>query len=184
MTRTIDAAVTTASQAEIVRPVVMARLDFSGGVVLVNNSVINITFDSEVYLGVGGLGDISVVQEGVESRPYSISLALSGVPSENISIALGQDYQGRDAKLFLALLDVDHQLIADPVLIFNGSIDTMDIAMAETATISMTIQSRMADWDKPRVRRYNNEDQIERFPGDKAFEFVPQMVEKSLVWGR
>lgn len=184
MTRSIDSSNTTASQAEVARPVIMSRLDFSGGVVTVNNSGINIEYNGDTYLGIGLLGGISSVQEGVEARPYSITLSLSGIPTETISIALGEHYQGRDAKIYLGLLDADHQLIGDPTLLFNGRMDTMDLSIADTATINLTVQSRMADWDRPRIRRYNNEDQIALYPDDKGFEFIPQMVEKTLVWGR
>jgi hypothetical protein len=162
----------------------MARLDFASGIVAANTGVSTIPFGGDDYLGVGTFGDVSPVSESVASKPYSISLTLSGVPAALISVTLNEQYQGRDAKIFLAMLDSEHQLIADPVLLFRGRIDTMDMVIGETATISMTVQSRMADWDKPRVRRYNHEDQIVNHPTDKGFEFTPQMVERTLVWGR
>ena len=160
------------------------RIDFSSGIVAANTGVSTISFGGDDYLGVGTLGDISPVSESVSSKPFSISLTLSGVPAALVSVALGEQYQGRDAKVYLAMLDEGHQLIADPVLLFRGRIDTMDLVIAETATISMTVQSRMADWDKPRIRRYNHEDQIVDHPTDKGLEFAPQMVERTLVWGR
>ena len=51
------------------------------------------------------------------------------------------------------------------------------------ATISVSAESRLAAWDRPNVRRYNHEDQQIDYPGDKFFEFVPQMVDRLLVWG-
>lgn len=184
MTRTIDSLIVTESKKESIRYVLMTRLDFASGIIAANTGVSTISFGGDDYLGVGNFGDISAVSENIASRPYSISLTLSGVPTELISTALGEQYQGRDAKIFLAMLDDGHQLIADPVLLFRGRMDTMDMIIGSTATISLTVQSRMADWDKSRVRRYNHEDQIVRQPADKGFEFVPQMVERTLVWGK
>ncbi len=184
MTREIDASVAAASQEEVVRPVVLARLDFAGGVVAANSGNINIDYAGDTYLGVGALGGISAVREASESQPYSINLSLTGIESSYISIALNEHYQGRDARIYVGLLDSDHQLIDNPVLIFRGRMDTMDITMGKTASIDLKVQSRMVDWDRPRVQRYNNEDQIARYPDDKGLEFVPQMVEKTIIWGR
>ncbi len=182
--RVIDASNVTASKAEVIRPIVLSRMDFSGGVLAINDSVMDISFNGDTYIGVGALGGISPVQEGVEPRPYSVSLSLSGIPTEYIAIALGQHYQGRDAKLYQVLLNEDHQVISVPTMLFNGRMDTMDISTGETATIAVTVNSRMADWDRPRVRRYNHEDQIAEYPEDMGLEFVADMVEKELVWGR
>jgi len=184
MTRTIDSGNITASQDEVIRPVMLVRLDFSGGIVAINESAVNFDYDGDTYLGVGLLGGVSPIEEGSEAKPYAISLTLSGIPTETISIALGQQYQGRDAKIYMALIDEDHQIIGVPTMLFNGRIDTMDIEVGELANITVTVQSRMVDWDRPRVRRYNNEDQIVRYPNDKGMEYVPQMVERSLIWGR
>ena len=49
--------------------------------------------------------------------------------------------------------------------------------------VSVTAESLLADWDRPRVRRYNAEDQRLYYPNDKGFEFVPSLVEKQIVWG-
>lgn len=184
MTRTADASVVTASKAEVVRWVDLVRLDFSGGVVAVNSGVSTLSYNGDDYLGTGALGSISQVQEGPDPRPYSISLTLSGVPPEYVAVAIGEHYQGRDARVYRAMLDAEHQLIGTPALLFRGRMDTMDIDMGEMATISVTAQSRLADWDRPRVRRYNHEDQITEYPNDKGFEFVAQMVSKELIWGR
>ena len=184
MSRSITANVQTELDSGNVTFVWMVRLDFSGGIVAANNGVSTITWGGDDYLGVGNFGGISGVEEATDSRPYSVNLVLSGISTSLISTSLNEHYQGRDARIYLATLDADHQLIDDPVLMFRGRMDTMDITMGETATISLTVQSRMADWDKPRVRRYNHEDQILRYPTDLGFEFTPQLVEKELVWGR
>ena len=60
----------------------------------------------------------------------------------------------------------------------------MNIEAGETATISISVESRLVDWERPRVHRYTNADQQIAYPGDKGLEFVAQMVEKELVWGR
>lgn len=150
--------------------------------VTINTTQSTITFNNEDYLGAGELAGISATEETTEIKPTSLILSLSGLESSpNISLALNEHYQGRDARVYMAFLDSDYQLLEDPNLIFRGRMDTMNIGFD---SISVTVQSRLVDWDRARVRRYTHEDQISRYPNDKGFEFVSQMVEKELYWGR
>ena len=184
MTRTITAASDTAARAEVARPVLLGKLDFASGVVALNTGTTTISYGGDDYLGVGAFAGVDPVQEGTDVQPYGIKLTLSGVPTDLISVALGEDYQGRDVSLYLALLDSDHQPIADPVLLFLGRMDYMEVEVGNTSIVTVTAESRLIDWDRARVRRFNNEDQIDRYPSDRGLEFVPQMVEKELIWGR
>lgn len=137
-----------------------------------------------VWLGIGTLGSIEAVAEGSALQMYGCQLTLSGVPPELISEALGYTYQGRNAALYLAPLNDDYSFIADPVVIFKGRMDTMDIELGSTARITLTVESRLVDWDRPRIRRFNDEDQRSEFPTDRGFRYVDQMVQKDLPWGR
>jgi len=188
MGRTITAATTTASAAEIARPFLAVELDFASGFTRANSTHKDLTFNTGAgsfsFLGVGNLGEMSSVQEGTELQAYGLTLKLSGVNAAHLSLALGEQYQGRSAKIWLGFLDVNFAVIADPVLIFQGRMDTMGIALGETGEIAVNVESRLADWERPRIRRYTDVDQQAAFPGDRGLEFVAQMVEKELVWGR
>lgn len=122
--------------------------------------------------------------EGAELQSYAVQLTLSGIPTELVSLALVDQYQGREAKIYLGLVDDKHALTGTPLLIFRGQMDTMDIELGKNATITLTVQSRLADWERPRLRRYTNEDQQSDYPDDRGFEFVAQMAEKTIYWGR
>ena len=62
--------------------------------------------------------------------------------------------------------------------------DTMPIEVGAQASIQLTVESRLVDWERPRDRRFNHPDQIAEYPDDKGLEYVAQMAEKELVWGR
>lgn len=189
MSRTIDADAFAAAGEEIVRALMLASLDFAEGFVRLTTAPFDVAVDAdgdgatESYQGVGGLGRLSAIEETSEIQPTSGELELSGVDPEMISIALGSYYQGRKARIWLALLDAGHAIVGDPVEIFTGRMDTMKIEVGETATVTLTVQSRLADWENPRVRRYTNEDQQALYSGDKGLEFVPQILNKKLNWG-
>lgn len=183
MSRDISAAVEAALDADRVRALVFVMMDFAGGVLRVNNSATTITWDGQEWLGVGRLGSIDAVSEGIGLEARGLSFRISGVPGSHVALALGEHYQGRDCKVWFAPLDESYTVIADPALVFFGRMDVMDIELGKTAAITVTAESRLADWDRPRVRRFNHEDQQIDYPGDKFFEFVPQMAEKELRWG-
>lgn len=143
-----------------------------------------LTQAGEEWIGLGNLGSIEAVQEGASLQMYGCGLTLTGIPPEYISLALDEDYQGRACTIWLAPLSTDYQILADPAIVFRGRMDTMDIELGETATITVTAESRLADWERPRVRRYNDEDQQSVHPGDRGMEFVQQMVSRELIWGR
>ena len=51
-----------------------------------------------------------------------------------------------------------------------------------STSIQLAVESRMADWARPNVRRFNSTDHNEDYPNDKFFDFVENMVEKEIVW--
>ena len=174
----------TAVAAAVVRPVNMVKLEFITGNIFYSDADRDIIFDGETYLGTGVLAGFSSVEEGVELQTYTITLTLSGIPSSVISLALNEDFQNRNCTLFTGFLNDSYALIADPIEMFKGRINQMNIESGDTSTVSLSVESRLVDWERPRVRRYNNADQQLEYSSDKGFEFVPQMVEKELVWGR
>lgn len=183
MARALTAAAKAESQAAVVRPVVLVKLQFDSGAMRVWSGRGDLTFNSEVYSGVGDYGRIGAVEEGVEQRAFGIALSLSGIPAATVSLALGEDVQGRTAEVWLGFLDANYGLVADPMLAFRGRMDTMDVDLGATATVSVTAESRLADWNKPRVRLWTDASQRELYPNDKGFEFVSESVQKEIVWG-
>lgn len=143
-----------------------------------------VAWDGHDWLGAGLLGQISPVEEGTELQMYGVNLALSGIPPEYISQALGSHYQGRACKLWLAPLDAGHQIVADPVLVFHGRLDVMQIEIGETATITVSAESRLTDWSRSQASRYTHEEQTALYPGDLGLQFVAKTAEMELKWGR
>lgn len=181
--RALTTTVSDALAASQVRGVVFVEMDFPAGFLRLNNSAQSMDWNGSTWLGIGRLGTIDTVGEGMTLEAPSLKFTVTGIDPANIATALGQHYQGRGCKVWLAPLDEGYAVLPDPVLVFSGRMDTMDVEIGTTATITVSAESRLADWDRPRVRRYNAADQAITDPADKGFEFVPQMVEKTLRWG-
>ena len=186
--RTLTAAVETASLAAVVRgPVAFVKIAFDTGTLRFNASDrnYNISVDgdgSQQYLGVGRIGGISQVAETSELQATGLTMTLRGIPSENVALALAEDFQGRICRVWAVYLDVDFQVILDPLLAYEGFIDKMDIALGETAQVSVQVEHEFTRWESANIRRYTNEDQQLLFPGDRGLEFMPN-AEKEFFWG-
>lgn len=138
----------------------------------------------EVWLGVGQIGAVSAVEESMALQATGLRMALTGIPSDYVTMVLSEDYQGRPAIMRLGFMDTDlGTIIVDPVIIFQGFLDQMKLTDGDTATIQITCENELIAWQRPNVARYTNADQQALYPGDLGLEFVSQAVEKEIVWG-
>lgn len=197
MTRTLTSGMQTVATADVVRPIFLVQLLFDDVYntedppelihtqLYLWNGIGDLTVDSVTYVGTGTLLDISSMKESSDLTANGMSLTLSGVTEPLISKARDVDYQGREVKIFLGAMDATNTVIADPALIFSGFMDTMIITDgAETATIRLTVENRLIEFQRSRIRRYTAEDQKIDYPADKGLEFVAEMSEKEIVWGK
>jgi hypothetical protein len=186
MSRTLTTALGNALQADRVQPILLAKINTSGGDVRVWSGIGDLTYNAEVYTGVGTLGGVSEIEENTDLGAAGVTFSLSGIPSEMLSIALEQVQHNRPATVWLGALDLTTGLlIADPYQLFTGFTDVPTIEEGgETSTITLTAENKLIDLDRARTRRYTTEDQQIDDPTDLGFEFVPTLVDTQVVWGR
>lgn len=181
MARNITTDAKNASLASHVRICLLAALEFDSGTIYVSNSDRTITYGGHDYLAVGTFGSISGVEENSILAASKIDLTLTGIDPALISTAFNEHYQGRGATIYVAFLDSTYTLIADPVIVFKGTMDNMNIKIGGQGVITLGVISRLDDWNKSKVRRYNNEDQQSIYAGDKGLEFAEQTAQGVLL---
>lgn len=184
MTRDVNSTAYTAASGETVSAVTFVELQFASGTLYANNSAQNIPYGGNTYLGVGKLGAIAEVEESTDTAASTMTLGLVGIDTTLVSATLNEDYKNREAIISVAFLNTNDAVIGAPAVIFRGRMDSMAIEIGDTATISLSIVNRLADWERTRNGRYTNEEQQNRYPGDKGLEFMVQAVEKEVFWGR
>ena len=148
MTRSLTSPQDAALQAGQVPGVIFVQINFNTPL-YVCNLPYAFTWNGQTWLGVGNLGSIEPIREQAQLEAIGVSLTISGVPSDMISTALSEQYQGKQCQIWYCPLDDNTQLISTPVRIF-----------------------------------FNDQDQQARFPGDMGLQYVAEMVNKSLIWGR
>jgi hypothetical protein len=169
--------------AEVVPRTVAIEMDFDSAPVRVNGSPMDMTLFGNTFIGVGGLGSITAVQESNENRSYDCTFTLSGIPRDAIGLAMTEQYQGRAATIWEVPLDPASYLpIGDPIVIFRGHMDQLNPTLGETATCSVRMINRLADWEVARNSMYTDIEQQRLHPGDLGMQFVYGVVNKNLIW--
>ena len=166
-------------------PILMCDLNFDSGTIYLHTGLGTLTWGGNSYVGVGKFGAVSPMEEASDLSRTPITLTLSGLPNDIISLLATTTVQGRLATVYLGYLSATTRLLVnDPGIIYRGNIDTCKVRQGQTVTISLSIESRFAAWSNPVIRRFNNSYQQLRFPGDKGLEYIEQTVNKTIWWGR
>lgn len=134
------------------------------------------------WLGTGELGEITGIDESDELKSADVQFALSGIDPTLLNEALSENYHGRPANVWLAILDDQYEIEGQPIGPFGYKMDNLEGEVGKEGRLILTAKNHLADWERARIRRYTNEDQQAEYPGDLGMEFVSQMVEKELVW--
>ena len=185
MSRSLTSAMESAVTADLVRPITLVQCAFDTGNLNLWSGIGDLTVSGVDYVGAGSLLSIGEIAETSELSANGITVTLSGVTSPLLSKARDEDYQGRELKVLLGAMDAVNGVISNPVVVFSGFMDTMVINDGgETSTIQVTVENRLIEFERTRVRRYTAEDQKIDFPTDKGLEVGAEMEEKEIVWGR
>jgi hypothetical protein len=189
MARSITTAFKNAIKSSVVRPLLAVELEFSTGTLRFWNGYGDLTMtaggSSNTFTGLGDLMNVSPTSESDQIEAIGASLSLTGIKSSFISTALTGNYTNRNASIFLGLFDSSKSVIADVYTLFKGKMDIMKIDEGpESATITLNLENRLIALDRPIHRRFTHEDQQERFSGDLGFEFVPDLQDKEIIWGK
>lgn len=205
MSRELDPLVREELASAILEPFFTVELDFDSGPLYMWTGYGNLTIGAKTYIGAGQVLNISSVSETTEMEAKGATITVSGIPSSFLSVALQEPYQGRECRIFFAIVVNEKLLLENGGLmlteagdiiiteisgiqlteVFSGELDQMNIQEdAETSVISVTAENVLIKLERPIVRRFTNEDQKSRFPNDKGLEFVAGLQDKDILWGR
>ena len=185
MSRGFPAAVSTALAQQNVAIVTFAKLEFPSGTVYLHNSLGSYTWGGHDWLGVGDLGSISQVEEGLDVSPYAITLTLSGLDATISGAALTEDYYLHGVTVYLGVLDTDDVLIDTPTQIWAGFMDQMNMTVGADGgdAIQLVAESELSRFNKSLNLMYTNTAQQERSSGDLFFNFLHRIEGAKINWG-
>ncbi len=183
MSRDIGAANIAAVEASHVEPVLLVKLEFSVPV-YAHSGYGTITYDGDIYLGVGDLGNVTEATESEVLTPGSINLELSGINARLLAESLNAGNFGDLVTIYEGYRQDDGTLVDDPWILWSGFLEVPSSAQGEEGgVVRLTCQHDIAVLDKKDGGRFTDEDQVQRYAGDRFFEFVTDTSTVSLEWG-
>lgn len=187
MTRSIGSDFSTQLSSGNIRPFYAISVAFKDSTLRLWTGLGDLFFDSATFIGSGNLLSISNINETADIRASGVKVSLSGLDSSILSSSISQDSEGGVVKIYFGVLetaDNRKQIVDSPYQLFEGSLDTIQISeTGQTATITVTVENKLIMLERPRNRRYTDQDQKNLFSGDKGLEFVDDLQDKELIWG-
>ena len=197
-TRTLESGVVTAISAQTGNIFHFLQFDFwnsateADDIQYLTTAPHNIVWDSKTWQGIGGALGFSVVQESVDLAGNGVDIIVSGVDQTIINKILERKYIGRLVKIWMAKLDANQLVLADPVLIFFGRMNggfKIDEQRGEegrpgSVTITCRATDRMGDFSRVVGIQTNVPQHQKYFPRDRFFSFVASLRGKNINWGK
>jgi hypothetical protein len=184
MSRSLTTALSNEISAQKLNPIFLAEMDFSEGVVRAWSGYGTLNWNGQEWSGLGKFAGVDIVPEVAGTQAQGVAFKLQGIPSDLVSLSFSNTYQGRSCKLYFGALSDAAEVVVDPTQLFAGR---MDVAAIDddgaTASITITGENRLIDLQRPRERRYTDEDQRHYFTDDRGLEFVAVIQDKDFTWG-
>lgn len=141
--------------------------------------------DGEEFLGIHGIASIDTIGETVSGSALGARATLMQVPSEFAPDIADQAVRGVTYQIFAGAFDIDFQTVIGHVRVFNGTLQGYEILDAGSSiTVSAIGESRQIDQRRPAVKRYTDEYQQRKYPGDRFFEYLPRLTEVPILWAK
>jgi len=163
----------------------LLRIDFPSGTIALNTSNWNIASGGVTYQGAYGLGSISAITDSPGGAMKGITLEMITGDSGTIALALDEadEVQGAPITIRTAIFDPATYAVLDAPIDFAGLCDTMQIEEGGSkVSITVTAESNAVDLLRSNPSTYSDADQQALYPGDRAFEYVVDQLDKPVVW--
>lgn len=158
------------------------EMEFDSEVARFWNGYTEETIDGDVYAAAGHLLGVSGIEESGEVSAKGATISITGLDASFISIALNENYQNRRARIIVGTVDDG---VFTSYTLFRGRMDVMEITESgDGATLTVSVESRLIDLERPRSSRYTSEDQKTYYPGDLGLDYVADLQDKQINWGK
>jgi len=192
MTRQLASSLETKLGAKSVFGVDLIELQLSTALYFTSSNI-DIDFDSNTapdsgvntYLAQGQFLYFGNIVESSDLRVGQVDLTFTAVDTTTVALLLNNNYMNKRVVIYRAILDEDYSFTSDDVFtVFDGRIMNYNIRETDsTATVTMTVASLFADFERKNGRRTNNASQQRVFSSDLGMNFSAEIV-KDIKWGR
>lgn len=185
MTRNLTSEMAAAISAPVVRPILLFEAEFSETAYMWTG-LGTLAWNGHDWLGIGGMIEISPIQETDSIEARGIAVKVSGCPQNMVDEALGELRTSRSGIVRLALDDGVGGLVANPKIIFRGRLDYADIDGEDPGkpVINLRYENELIDLKRAREWRYTDAHQIALGNGDRSLRYIASYADLMIYWGR
>lgn len=182
MPRTIAAELITALNSDDRRPYVALELDLDVTPIRIWSGFGERTINGDIYLPAGDALSLGGVDETDDLSSTSMSATLK-CTRELITLALGGDENWANRPIKAMLGDVS---VASVFTYFEGLIDALPISDDPNGPrqISGLFENKLVELDDAPNFKYTQAAHQAVHPGDTFFNFVNDIIDKEIPWGR
>jgi hypothetical protein len=182
--RGFSSTIETALSSQVAHLALLVYLNWVGGAVRLWSGVGPITWNSQTWLGAGEYGTIDKIADSAEKADIGVELTLNYLDDATRNEVNANDPVGRDASIYLAVIDPANKTVTDAYELFAGFIDEVVIEDAgETGKIIVRLASELARMRRSTYYSLSHAHQQQLFTGDLGLQFAARMDEV-LLWGR
>jgi hypothetical protein len=172
----------------------LVEFQFQSETVRIWNGNTPLVTGGHTWLPTYGSGTIDGLGMSGGTSAESVTFTLNALPGQDpdiLSLALSEtpDVVQQLVIVYMQFLDSDYQIVGSPFGMFWGvmqppkvSRTTADDTTGAIQSISLMAENAFFNRSKPARGRYTDRDQQKRSPGDKFFQFTPNLLFKRIVW--
>ena len=188
MPRQIDAQTLAHLRQKQTSVIQMIFLDFTPDPLYIHSDVGPLQWDTNTWLGMGGLGAFVQVEEddslGANETIIAINPLAADIPNL-VNEARTANYTGRQAIVYAAARDlVTGTLIGDPIIVIDGEMQELSFDSGiDTARAQLTIIDGRSSDNRSIAQNYSDAHQQIRRPGDLFLAFQARSASFNETWG-
>lgn len=145
------------------------------------------TLDERRWQGAGKVISVSGLQYPTAQASASATFTLSGSTPELLGAAINSDTEvtGRPCAVYLQFLTGRYKPLDAPVAVWSGNMDVLSFSGdVKNQSLSLSAETLFVDRVRSPYSYQTDRDQQARYPGDRGYEFMPQLRNKTVPWLR
>jgi hypothetical protein len=186
--RQLPPALQAAIEKDVVRPFFAVSIDLPDPVFLWTGSG-KISFADEDWVGIGSregecIGALETIGESTDGSATGVKVTIVGIPSEHREHIEAQAVRGAEFRVYIGALNETRQIVQAYKLLTRAKLDSYQIVDGVDLSVIVTGESRMLDQRRPSIKRYTDAAQQKKYPGDRFFEYMPQLPSIPILWAK
>jgi hypothetical protein len=160
MPRGVTSQMIAALSAEVVRAAFLVNVTFKNETLYIWNGLGPLTWNGNIYTGVGDFGSISSISETSTVEAQNVTLTLGAIPATYLGEVIANSQLFNQAQVWIACFDESINLVPNPTLMYQGLTDVPKLNDdGDTFTVTITLENVLVDMNRIVERAYTDVDQ-------------------------